>query len=228
MCLLCWLVNLLPLLLVFKVFWFRQCEHFQRWPFLPVEWRWEETGGNSPFASQCIWPQWWSLRLLKSFKEYVFPGVTYCSKSWTPNPTMHHLSMGAAGVKPLWVSHVSFGVPQESQANRLVTMDVHKGDEQTQKLEQAGPRSGCKQIGAEWGYGWIDHPLQETWKKGKCGLLGRLTTLHLAPVPAQCLVFTRATPGLKLGTFRAVPKLAGKDCMTINPSIGRQEISGLV
>ena len=99
----------------------------------------------------------------------------------------------------------------ESQGNRPVTADVRRGGEEAQKLEQAGPGSGCKQIGAEWGYGWINHPLQETWKKGKCWLLGRLTTLHLAPVPAQCLVFTRARPALKPGTFRAVPKLAGKD-----------------
>lgn len=60
-------------------------------------------------------------------------------------------------------------------------------------------------MGAEWGYEWIDHPLQATWKNGKCRLLGRATALSLAPVRAQRLVLARAVPTLQLGTFRAVP-----------------------
>lgn len=42
-------------------------------------------------------------------------------------------------------------------------------------------------------------------------LLGEPTPLHLAPAPAQCLVFTTAMPALKPVTFRAVLKLAGKE-----------------
>lgn len=72
--------------------------------------------------------------------------------------------MGATGIKPLRVSPVGLtahGDAQEHQENRPVTMDVHRGGEETQKLEQAGPRSGWEQIGTEWGYGWIDCALQE-------------------------------------------------------------------
>lgn len=71
MCLLCWLVNLSPLLLDFKVFWLLECEHFQRRPFFTPRAEVGRSRGMVPILQVSVfWPQWWSLRLLKSFKEY--------------------------------------------------------------------------------------------------------------------------------------------------------------
>lgn len=73
----CVLTSNLLLPLVFKV-WLPQGEHFQRWPFPPVGQKQEEA---PPFSSQCIWPQWWTLRLSTSFQEYFQVSFTV-AKSW--------------------------------------------------------------------------------------------------------------------------------------------------
>lgn len=58
---------------------------------------------------------------------------------------------------------------------------------------------------------WVDRLCSAGIMEKEFSLLGEPTPLHLAPAPAQCLVFTTAMPALKPVTFRAVLKLAGKE-----------------